>query len=256
MYSQEDVKKVQARLLKMALVIRDILEKHQIPYFITYGTLLGAVRHKGFIPWDDDFDLYLFDDSYDNAMIVLKRELPNDMFLEYWDSEPKYFHSWAHVKDINSRTDCEMYPHDGFYAHQGISIDLYRIKKIPFSEVDNYRIDENIKYLERRRENDLIKADVCAQKKQLLFDKKEHITRTDDNHLVFATVLPVLKTIEINDILPLKVYLFEGYNFYGPNNADSFLTQRYGDYMTLPPKEDQKPHYSKVCFIDNTNNAN
>ena len=249
MYTQKEVKKVQARLLEMAVAISVVLEKHQVPYFLTYGSLLGAVRHKGFIPWDDDFDLYLFDDSYESAMTVLKEHLPDDMFLEYWDSEPNYFHSWAHVKDMNSRTECELFPHDGHYAHQGISVDLYRIKKMPYSLVESYRIDENIAYLVRRKQKGLIDSKEYETKMSLILDKKEHLVKQNDNHLVFATVLPILETIEVNDILPLRKYMFEEFEFYGPSNADSFLTQRYGDYMTLPPVKERKPHYSRVEFL-------
>ena len=68
-----DIKRVQERLLKMAKEIASILEDHDIPYQIAFGTLLGAVRHKGFIPWDDDFDFFLFDDSYEKAMEVLQK---------------------------------------------------------------------------------------------------------------------------------------------------------------------------------------
>ena len=147
MCTPEEVARIQSRLLEMAIAVRDILEKRQIPYFLTYGSLLGAVRHQGFIPWDDDFDLYLFDDSYDKAMTALREELPEDMFLEYWETEPKFFHAWAHVKDVHSRTECEFFPHDGHYAHQGISLDLYKVKRMPFSSVASYRLGENIAYL-------------------------------------------------------------------------------------------------------------
>ena len=81
-----DIKRVQNRLLEMGKVIADILERNNIPYMITFGTLLGAVRHGGFIPWDDDFDMFLFEDSYEKAMEVLSKELPMDMFLENKDT--------------------------------------------------------------------------------------------------------------------------------------------------------------------------
>ena len=113
----------------VAKVAKEILEKHDIPYFITYGTLLGAVRHKGFIPWDDDFDFYLLDEYYNEAMDVLRNELPHDMFLENEDTEPLFFHGWAHVKDLNSVASCDLYPQDGHYAHHGISVDLYHTKR-------------------------------------------------------------------------------------------------------------------------------
>ena len=70
-YTKEDIKVVQKELLKMGKAVCDILEKNQIPYFIALGTLLGAVRHQGFIPWDDDFDLFLFDNSYEKAINCL-----------------------------------------------------------------------------------------------------------------------------------------------------------------------------------------
>ena len=78
-----DIKRVQDRLLEIAKRTAAILEKHDIPYQIAFGTLLGAVRHGGFIPWDDDFDFFLFDDSYEKAMEVLAQELPSDLTIPY-----------------------------------------------------------------------------------------------------------------------------------------------------------------------------
>lgn len=236
-------------MLEMAVAVRDILEKHDIPYFLTYGSLLGAVRHQGFIPWDDDFDLYLFDDSYDEAMTVLGSELPEDMFLEYWETEPKFFHAWAHIKDMHSRTECEFFPHDGHYAHQGISLDLYKVKEMPFSAVEGYRLGENIEYLRRRKEKGLITLEEYERKMAPLLEKKERLLPSDDHHPVFATILPILETMEVDDVLPLRKYQFEGFAFFGPANADAFLSRRYGNYMELPPLEDRKPHYSKVEFF-------
>ena len=76
MYSLEDIRRVQLRLLEMAVAIRDVLENHDVPHMITYGTLLGAVRHKGFIPWDDDFDFYIISEEYDDVIEYLRKELP------------------------------------------------------------------------------------------------------------------------------------------------------------------------------------
>ena len=132
--AEVEVKRVQETLLKMAKTIAGILEANDVPYMIAFGTLLGAVRHKGFIPWDDDFDFYLFDESYDKAIEILRDNLPKDMFLEDEKSEPLFFHAWAHVKDVYSIAECQEYPQDSLYQHKGISVDIYRTKKMPLNE--------------------------------------------------------------------------------------------------------------------------
>lgn len=152
-----DIKIVQHRILELAVAVRDILESHNIPYIMTYGTLLGAVRHKGFIPWDGDFDYYLFSDSYEKALECLRNELPEDMFVEYYDSEPLFFHGWAHIKDLKSECVWENNKHqDSAYAHQGICIDLYRTTRIPENHEKLYRATHCVDYLKRRNKAKLI----------------------------------------------------------------------------------------------------
>ena len=255
MYNKEDLKKEQERLLKLAVATRDILETNNIPYFITYGTLLGAVRHKGFIPWDDDFDYYLFDDTYEEGMEALRKNLPDDMFLEYFDTEPMYFHAWAHVKDLKSERDCSLFPQDGIYAHHGISIDLYRIKKIPEIQEKLYRTDEHIKYLNRRKSKGLIDDFSYNERMAKLLpifeeEKKKVETFIGNCREEYATNIIYDDRLYDEELFPLKRYEFEGEMFYGPNNADVFLRRCYGDYMQLPPEEKRVPHNVNVRYLD------
>lgn len=254
MYTQDDVKKVQVRLLEMAKAIRDILEKNNIPYFITYGTLLGAVRHKGFIPWDDDFDFYLFDDSYDKALEILRKELPNDLFLEYWETEPKYFHGWAHVKDVNSITECELFPDDGKYTHKGISVDLYRTKRIFEEEEKKFRLSEHIAYLNRKHNVGFMSDAAFSEKVNELTQKLAVENRRLSELFyhgkeVYAFFIIYNDRLFIDEMFPLKKYQFEDTEFYGPQNAHALLSRCYGNYMELPPVEKRHPHYSSVKFL-------
>lgn len=253
MYNQKVIRKVQLRLLEIAICIKNILEAHNIPYFITYGTLLGAVRHKGFIPWDDDFDFFLFDDTYDLALEILQKELPDDVFLEYFNSEPKYFHGWAHVKDLHSYTKCDLFPQDGCYIHQGISIDLYKTKKV--HEVDEfiYRYTEHRDYLLRRHKVGLIEDDVFQSRilevEKKLYDEQLKLKdcTTLGRELYSFTVGG--DRLFVEELFPLKRYNFENELFWGPNKAEVLLERCYHDYLKLPPEDKRKPHYSSVIFL-------
>lgn len=249
MYTQEDVKKVQCRLLEMAIVIRNILDSHKIPYFICAGTLLGAIRSKGFIPWDDDFDLYIFDDVYEEAMHILGAELPKGMFLENENSEPLYFHAWAHVKDENTICYCEQFPQDSFYAHKGISIDLYRYKSMKQKEWPRFKYDAAMHYLEKRLEHGFITKSEYKKREQQF---KEQIPVREEKvdapeEIIFCSANSKFM-MHYGCILPLSKVTFEGYVFSAPNNPDEFLSKVYKNYMELPPNDQRKPHYSDVVF--------
>lgn len=250
MYTQEDIRKVQLRLLEMATAVRDILEHHNLPYFMAYGTLLGAVRHQGFIPWDDDFDFYLFDDTYQQAIQALRSQLPPQLFVEDGDSEPLYFHGWAHVKDLRSITHCEQYPQDGYYSHHGISLDLYRIKQMKSFEVKDYQAREYIAYLNRRKALNMISDDDYQQRMKPLLNRQPTPRTAGDDRRVLATTLPILEQIDLDEVLPLKRLTFEGTQFLAPCHPETFLSLRYGnDYMQLPPENQRVPHYSGVEFL-------
>lgn len=244
-----DIKRVQKRLLEMGSAIAGILERHDVPYMITFGTLLGAVRHGGFIPWDDDFDMFLFDDTYDVAMEILKSELPNDMFLENKDTEPLYFHSWAHVKDKKTITSCKQFPHDNAYVHKGLSVDLYRAIKIKECDLDSFLIKEHIAYLERRNEIGYLPNDIFEIKRKELNRKLKDLYVVDSDREVFGMTLGERK-MEIEDVFPLKKIEFEGVSYLGPYNPDKLLKHFYGNYMELPPLEHRVPHYDSVEFLD------
>ena len=246
-----NIKEVQNRLSNMGNTIACILQKYDIPHMITFGTLLGAVRHEGFIPWDDDFDFFLFDDSYDLAIETLRKELPADLFVEDEKSEPLFFHGWAHVKDLRSEVYCEQFPQDNLYSHHGLSVDLYRCKKMKMSDLCEYRKEQAKAYLDRKLSHNLISKDEYEKKLEVLTENiiNEERETVTSNTEIFAMAVKE-RYMKYDDVFTLKKYKFDEYSFIGPNNADSILTHFYGDYMKLPKEEDRIPHYSSVVFKD------
>lgn len=246
------IEEIQNRLLEMGKAIADILEKHNIRYMLAFGTLLGAVRHGGFIPWDDDFDLQIFWDDYDKAIEVLRNELPSDLFLEDSASEPKYFHAWAHVKDVNTIAECKEFPQDNYYLHKGISVDLYRIKEMPLSQLQDYINSENERYIMRRKEKGLMDEDEYIRRMNQLGENieeaKKNVT-SDDRPIMGFTTSHKRKYLEIEDVFPLKPIVFNDYAFMGPSKPENVVSALYGNYMELPPINKRRQHYDSVIFI-------
>lgn len=249
MNKQEYLPKLHSEILIIMDEIHKVCVENGLKYYLVGGSLLGAVRHKGFIPWDDDFDMFLFDDSYDKAMRVLQRELPSDMFLETKDSEPLYFHGYAHVKDTNTIATCAQFPHDGLYEHKGLSIDLYRAVRMDEGLLDKYLITEHIAYLGRRYKINSIDKSVYERK---IGDLEMQLSALQDK-IVGKDILAMAlaeRSMKIEHVFPLKKIPFEDTEFYGPADADGLLTAFYGDYMQLPSVEHRIPHYDNVVFVE------
>ncbi len=249
-----NVKEVQARLLQMADTVTGILERHKLRCMIAYGTLLGAVRHQGFIPWDDDFDLWLFDEEYDRALDVLRAELPEGLLVHDKNTDPIYWKAWASVRDTGTRTHCALHPDDNAFLYQGLSLDLFRLKKMPRREVPAYLERENMEFLVRKLDSGTMERDEYLRKFNAAALRYAEVLKSlargeGDSEEVYAFIIS-LHGAAPDWMLPLKKYSFEGREYQGPNNADAVLTQLYRDYMTLPPPEKRIPHYDYVDFLD------
>lgn len=237
----------------MADTLTGILEKNGIKYMIAYGSLLGAVRHKGFVPWDDDFDIYLFDEDYDSTVALLRRELPEDIVVHDRLTDPLYWKSWSSLRDKNSIGHFSLYTDDNALRYRGLSIDLFRLKKMPSREFGAYLDRENIEFLVRKLDSGTMSREVYDRKLAAAakhyaaeLDRLERGEGADGEEYCFL----IYRFHAPEDwIFPLRRYEFEGREFWGANDYDAILRQYYGDYMTLPPPEKRRPHFDFVEFI-------
>jgi len=249
----ENVTKIiQNRLLHIAKIVCNILTKNNIPYSLAYGTLLGAVRHNGFIPWDDDFDLWLFDDTYEYALECLRKELPDYLFVEDKLTEPKFYHEWSRIRDKNTIVHNDMYNQDNIYASKGINLDLYNLFKIRFKDLKSFLIKKNNEYLNRRFEIGNIEINEIKNKEKKLENVLDLIKFEGDiEREVYALVLFYnRKYLEISWFDKLVLKKFEDALFYIPCGFKQVLTSIYGDYNVLPPIENRNSHYDYFKLIN------
>ena len=255
-YTKEDIRKVQSILLTMAKNVHQILTANEIPYMISMGTLLGAVRHQGFIPWDDDFDIFLFEDSYEKAVNVLEKDLPEWMVVHNEKNDPIYWPYWSRIRDINSYAVSQKNLDDKHYKYQGINLDLYKLKKTKSELVETAILKENLQFYQRKKTVGLIDETTWKSKekelRKLIKEKETFINDNLGNDVYYFVIL--MKRLLVEDIFPLKLIDFEDTQFYAPNNSDTLLRQAYGDYMNLPAYENRLPHYTKVYYSNDKPN--
>ena len=124
------MKKVWAAQLNMLELLDDICKRHNIRYFVEYGTLLGAVRHKGFIPWDDDLDIMMFRDDYEKFKQIAVEEIKEPYFFQNIYTENGMI--WAFSKIRDSRTSAIEFPDvPAEQFNQGIFIDIFPFDDAP-----------------------------------------------------------------------------------------------------------------------------
>lgn len=124
------LRRQQMRMLDILIEVDRICRKHNIRYWLSSGTLIGAVRHKGFIPWDDDLDIEMLLPDYKRLMKVLPEELPENLALQSQDTDPNYFFFYAKVRDRRSLLE-ETTGYDRTWREKGIYIDIFPFYRQP-----------------------------------------------------------------------------------------------------------------------------
>lgn len=254
----------QLRMLDILIVIDKICQKHNIKYFLMYGTLLGAVRHKGFIPWDDDCDIAMMREDYKKFCQVIQQELPEKYFFQNTDTDKYYKKRLAKIRDINSLiVEHDESEHEKY--NQGLFVDIF---------VFDYYVDGDLLYKLMTwgdRIKDLRKVYPKGSLKRNIVGAFVNIPYA--LHKIFEIFLLGIsklwrenKSLDMIDIelklllmfpyvghekskiFPLKKYEFEGNYFYGPNDYDYVLTKQYGDYMQIPPVDQRIVHAKKIIL--------
>lgn len=236
--------KAQQRMLDMWLYLDDICKKLNIQYRLDGGSILGAVRHKGFIPWDDDMDLAFERKDLERLKKYLLLHPHPQFILQTHETDSGFWGSWYILRDMkseylqdstihNSRKfrglQIDLFPYDkgNIYLLQYISMCLYNITSCLISQkkyrMANFLWNVNFKMLFPIFRLFNIFGDKC---------KSSHSYGTSW----------ITHYHNIEDCLPYKKMEFEGYKIWGPSNPNNILKKIYGDFMKLPEIENRNKH--------------
>ncbi len=250
-----DVNAVHQRILQILLAVDKACQQHQFRYYIWAGTMIGAVRHKGFIPWDDDLDIAMPRPDYDKLIAHCREWLPQPYELVSAETDAVYPLPFAKIQDGSTTLIERM--HLKYLG--GIYIDVFPIDGVPenkllqklhFARYEYYKRvlylmirdpykhghgpDSWIPLLSRRL---YTLAGVQGRIRRLLrkydYEQSKYVADYDDgSHGVMPKTVLGMPT----------PYEFEGEQVMGVEQYDTYLSRKYGDYMTIPPHNEQRQH--------------
>ena len=248
------LRRQQLRMLEILLYVDRVCKEHNIRYWLSSGTLLGAVRHGGFIPWDDDLDIEMLREDYEKFVKVFPNN--EDFVLQTLYTDPNYFKGFAKVRDLHSQiSEFEI---DRCYKYRGLFVDVFCLERLPrvvcrvYGGLYNLCGALNLKYGSKS----LTRAMVKIFQKLILISvpivRPIFRLMTKDLRHSYGSGFP--KPRHVEDLFPLSHISFEGISFPAPKNIDNYLRVIYGDYMQLPNVDDIHPHVSK-CEINKLSNC-
>ena len=270
-----DIKRLQEIELDILKQTLKIIEKHSLTYYMLGGTLLGAVRHNGFIPWDDDIDIGLPRPDYEKFLIFARKELNGQYRLNFIkENNSDYYYYYARIENTDTKLvrssslkKCEIYPW----------IDVFPLDAVPENSIERER------WLKKCR------------RKQLIFNYSQFsyfgaaTKRIHNKSFLQITLRNLFYKLQLEKLISTKrawekldlelkkygyddcdtiinfcghwglkemfnkavygkgkEYRFEDIILMGPENYDFVLTQLYGDYMTPPADKEKNQHYVEI----------
>lgn len=261
------LRKWQMDEIRLVNEIFDFVKELQIKPFLMSGGLIGAIRHNGFVPWDDDLDFGLMREDYEKLLDFCKKNCHVYMFEGSWEEYKasgipkdleelirKYPNQWI----VNLRVDDLSIMKANSYMPRAISFWVYDYYK------EDYTLEEHTKYLsyisEERKRIDWVPDIIRFLRKEIYENKNISKYPTGkiqpgiDNGMWILLYGKRRGWIQTADVLPLKRHVFEGTEYFIPQNPEAFLAYEYPNFMEFPDDLGEAEHldvverYTRRCF--------
>ena len=246
----------QLRMLDILVEVDRICRKHGIQYWLSSGTLIGAMRHNGFIPWDDDLDIEMMRSDYLRLMEVLPRELPDWLALQHADTDPNFFYFYAKVRDRRSLLK-ETLDYGRRWKEQGIYIDIFPMEQHPIwlHKLTELSIGHTYKIWRTSTDDDKSMRQIRRIfwfNRYLLYPALRAFAKLFTPHAVITSGMgiPFHNPRYADEIFPLTTHEFEGLQLPVPHDADAHLRHIFGDYMQLPDLSKLALHVAQLEFYE------
>ncbi|MDO5848681.1 MAG: LicD family protein [Methanobrevibacter sp.] len=259
---QQTLKHLKETELMILKDVIDVCDKHDIDYYLFFGTLIGAVRHEGFIPWDDDIDIMMFREDYEKFLKIFKNEKSDKYEVLEGRCQDDYFLLFAKIslKD----TKFEEYWAKQVSFNLGIFIDIFILDNVPDNKVKRFLFKKycfmmdklltmaTIRLPEHYPPHIRIPANAMhgilnriGLDTEYFKKRTERLARKYENQdTEYVCDLTEVKQFHFrrSDLKPAKIMKFEDIEAKVPNNYDYILKLLYGDYMKIPPEEERTCH--------------
>lgn len=252
--------------LNILLDISNVCSTNSIRYFLAYGTLLGAIRHRGFIPWDDDIDIYMLRDDYERFIKVYNDSTKNKSYKVYSCTDTThYYYEFAKVIDSNTILKEDKLKE---INEMGVYVDVFPLDIAPSNIFQKYFLYllEKIRALSVYKrvppmKNILTQSFVfmawktacllSPQKVAILINKLAWKKKLLYNSKVSCAVSPdmVKKKLDYSIFAKSVKVTFEGKEFNAPIGWEEYLKTMYGNYQELPPMEDRVSNHTFVAYL-------
>ncbi len=272
------IRDIQDEELKILLDFVRICEQNNLTYYISGGTFIGAVRHNGFIPWDDDIDVAMPRKDYNKFLELAQNQLESKFKLVHFNKCENVIHYFAkienskyqlidHTAAINRKVNLwiDIFPLDGL-PKNSIARKIHSFRLMSLRALFKFSLFETIVYQSNTDrpwyERVLIEVGKRIKFEKILnpYNRMRALDRALSRYDFYTSkyIMNFMGSYKLKSVMDRELvygegayYNFEGHLFHAPKDYDRYLTQIYGDYMKLPPLEKRNQHQTTIVSLTN-----